>query len=445
MKKRIERIKQFLSVDIWTMNEDELSPLKLRTIRFFQFLSLAVAGFKEDKLNLRASALTYFTMLSIVPLLAMGFGIAKGFGLEAVLEKELAKNLSAQKEALDYILGFVRSMLETTQGGLIAGIGLLVLLWSVMKLMGNIEASFNQVWEVSKSRSIYRKVTDYLSIVIVGTLLMILSGSISIFISTELRSIADGSVLSVFSPLALQFGRILPYLITWFLFSLLYIVMPHTKVKPKSAIIAGMITALMFHLFQIGYVYLQSSATRYNAIYGSFAALPLFLIWLQITWFVLLLGVEISFAVQNLRLKGNAFEHKKFSIFYEKQVAVWIAKLLIDRFEKGLDPYTVKDLAAQTETPIYTVEAIMEKMRKVKLVSKLESDEEACYQPARSSADLKIHTIIEQYESLGEDLSNRVSNKAFQKLKKHFDRLYTLQKDSEYNLLLKDIDLEQNN
>lgn len=445
MKERIQKIKQFFSVDIWTMNEDELSPIKLRAIRFFQFLSLAVAGFKEDKLNLRASALTYFTMLSIVPLLAMGFGIAKGFGLEAVLEKELAKNLSAQKEALDYILGFVTSMLETTQGGLIAGIGLLVLLWSVMKLMSNIEASFNQVWEVTKSRSMSRKVTDYLSIVIVGTLLMILSGSISIFISTELRSIAKGSVLSVFSPLALQFGRILPYLITWFLFSLLYIVMPHTKVKTKPAIIAGMITALMFHLFQIGYVSLQSSATRYNAIYGSFAALPLFLIWLQITWFVLLLGVEISFAVQNLRLKGNAFEHKKFSIFYEKQIALWIAKLLIDRFEKGQDPYSVQELASQTETPVYTVEAIMEKMRKVKLVSKLESDDEARYQPARSSANLKIYTVIERYENLGEDLSNTVSNNAFQKLKKHFDRLYALQKDSEYNLLLKDIDIGQNN
>lgn len=440
MRKRIQQIKHFFSVAIWTYDEEELSDLKLRVIRFLQFLALAFAGFRQDKLNLRASALTYFTMLSIVPLLALGFGIAKGFGLEAVLERELANNLSAQKEALNYILDFVRSMLETAKGGLIAGVGLVLLLWSVMKLMGNIEAAFNQVWEVKSTRGWHRKFTDYLTIVIVGTVLMILSGSITIFITTELQSIAEGSNLSIFSPVALHFGRLVPYLLSWLLFTMLYIVMPNTKVKFRSALIAGLVVAIVFHLFQYGYVYAQSYATRINAIYGSFAALPLFLIWLQMTWLVLLLGVEIAFAVQNLRLKGEAFEHKSFSLYFEKQLALWMLKLIIDRFEKGQVAYTSKQLATETEIPAYAVEAILAKMRKVGLVSKTEDDqEEAHYQPAESSNNIDIFKVLRKYEDLGEDLSEGIKNPVFKKLKHKIDNWYKQQKESDLNCLVKDI------
>jgi membrane protein len=310
-----------------------------------------------------------------------------------------------------------------------------------MKLMGNIEAAFNQVWEVKKSRGWHRKFTDYFSIVVVATVLMILSGSISIFISSELKSISEGSVLSVFSPLALHFGRILPYLISWFLFTMLYIVMPHTTVKLRSAVIAGFVVAVIFHIFQHAYVYAQSYTTRINAIYGSFAALPLFLMWLQITWLVLLLGVEISFAVQNLRLKGSAFEHKQFSFYYEKQVALWLAKIMVDQFEKGNAAYTAKELAALTETPVYSVEAILNKMQQAALVSRIQDKEEARFQPAQSSNTISIFTIIERYESLGEDLSNAVKSPVFKKIKHRFDELYRLQKESERNQLLKDIEI----
>ncbi len=440
MKKKINKINRFFSTDIWTYNESELSFFKLRIIRFLQFLALAFAGFRQDKLNLRASALTYFTMLSIVPLLALGFGIAKGFGLEAVLERELANSLSAQKEALEYILNFVRSMLATAKGGLIAGVGLVMLLWSVMKLMGNIETAFNKVWDVKSTRSWLRKSTDYLTIIIIGTVLMILSGSISIFISTELQTIAEGSEISAFSPLVLHFGRILPYLISWFLFTTMYIVMPNTSVKFKPALIAGFIVTIVFHLFQYAYVSSQTYATRINAIYGSFAALPLFLIWLQTTWFLLLLGVEISFAIQNLRLKGEAFEHKRLSLYYEKQLALWLIKIVIDRFEEGKKAYTLIELSAITESPTYSIEAILKKLQKAELISITTSDnDETRFQPAQSSNNIDIHKVIKKYEILGEDLGEKIKNPMFKKLRNNMDDWYKQQKKSELNALIKDI------
>lgn len=444
MKEKIEKIIKFIKSDIWELKESELPPMKLRVVRFFQFISLAVAGFRKDKLNLRASALTYFTMLSIVPVLALGFGIAKGFGLEAVLEDELAKGLASQKEVLNYILSFVRSMLDTAKGGLIAGIGLVVLLWSVMKLMGNIESAFNHVWAVKKSRAWYRKFTDYMSIVIVGTILMIMSGSVSVIIATQLRAIAEGANISIVSLFFLQLAKIIPYLLSWLLFSLLYTVMPNAKVKTKSAMIAGIITSIVFGLFQLGYVEAQRYTTRINAIYGSFAALPLFLMWLQTSWFVILLGAEISFAVQNLKLKGDALEFKKFSFYYEKQIAIWIVKIVIDRFEKGEQAYTSKQISSVCKTPVYAVEKILDNLQKAKLISKIDSDDEPFYQPAESINNINIVKVMKSYEQTsGKDSCSSVKYKGFEELKTRFDKLADIQEKSEFNELLKDIDLDK--
>ncbi|MEA2043444.1 MAG: YhjD/YihY/BrkB family envelope integrity protein [Bacteroidota bacterium] len=439
IKEKIDQVKSYFKIEIWTMDESELSGIKRRTLRFFQFISLAIAGFKEDRLNLRASALTYFTMLSIVPLLALGFGIAKGFGLEAVLENELTKGLSSQKEVLQYIMSFVKSMLETAKGGIIAGIGFVVLLWSVMKLMGNIESSFNQVWGIKKPRILYRKFTDYLSIVVVGTVLMIMSGSISVVIFGELHSITKGTGLNMLSPIFLQFAKLIPFFITWLLFGLLYIVMPNTSVKPKSAIIAGLISSIVFGIFQIGYVEVQSYTTRINAIYGSFAALPLFLIWLQISWFVILLGAEISFAVQNLKMKGNAFEYKKFSFNYEKRMALWIVKITIDRFNKGQKAFTAKQIAREVKIPTYTIEKILNNLQKSDLISKIYAEEEHSYQPAQAINRLSVFNVIDAYENNGDDLSKHIKNRQFKRLDSEYSNLQEVFKKSDFNKLLKDI------
>ncbi len=440
MKKKFKKIKLFFSTIIWTVDVDNMPRPKRDLIKISRTLSLGIRGFREDNLNVRASALTYFTMLSIVPVLALGFGIAKGFGLDAVLENELAKNLAGQEQALEYILQFVRSMLNTAKGGVVAGIGLIVLIWSVMKLLTNIERSFNTVWEVKKSRALIRKFTDYFSIMLVAPILMILSSSISIFISSQLSEFGSDSILSFISPIGLKFAKIIPFLIIWALFTLLYLVMPNTKVKFKSALIAGITAGTIFQLFQVLYVFFQAGATRINAIYGSFAALPLFLIWLQISWFVVLMGAEISFAVQNVKMKGSELRDKILSISYQKKLALLITKNIIIDFSEGNTPPTAQQIANKTTAPYHTVEFILNNLVNSNILSKVVgSKKEYSYQPARSIDKIDVISVISKYEDVGDDHSKYIQHEDFEGIVNKFELLRKKSAEAKENTLVKNI------
>ncbi len=438
MKSKIKQATDFINNELWTVNVDKVSkPMKI-LINFLRFISLGIQGFREDKLNVRASALTYFTLLSIVPVLAMGFGIAKGFGLEEVLETELAKAMAGQKEALSYILEFTHSMLGTAKGGLIAGLGFVLLLWSVIKLLSNIENSFNTVWDIKKSRSIIRKFTDYLTIMLLAPILVIFAGSATVFVSSNLTDFQDIKLLNVVSPIFLKFAKIIPFIIIWTVFTLLYLVMPNTKVKFKSALIAGIIAGTIFQLFQGIYIYFQSGATRINAIYGSFAALPLFLIWLQISWFVVLLGAEISFAVQNFRLKSASKQLQKLSISYQKKIALLLVKKIGEYFSNAKKAPTAEKLSHKTTIPVYTVEFVLQNLVDAEIISKIKNKNNTVYQPAMSLENLSIVKVINAYEETGTDFSNYIKNLEFKELEEKLKAVKEHQYSAVENIILKD-------
>ena len=444
MKEKYLKIKKFLTSDIQTMYIDDIPNPKRNLIKLLQILLLAIRGFNQDKLNVRASALTYFTMLSIVPVLALGFGIAKGFGLDAVLENELAKNLAGQKDALDYILKFTRSMLNTAKGGIVAGVGLLVLLWSVMKLLSNIEDSFNMVWEVTKSRSFVRKFTDYIAIVIFAPVLMIISSGIPIFITTQISKLSDNFIFDFITPATFEILKFFPFFIIWFLFTTLYMIMPNTKVKFKPALTGGIIAGTIFQIIQVLYVFFQTGAIRINAIYGSFAALPLFLIWLQISWFVVLLGTEISFAVQNVKLKGSEIKDRKLSISYQKKLALLIMKNLIDDFSKGKKAPTSHILAGRIKAPIHTIEYVLNNMADAEIISKIiNKKKKYTYQPAQSINNINFTEVMNLYEELGEDNTKFIINEDLEKINKIYKILREHNSKAKDNILLKDIKNEQ--
>ena len=441
MKKKIIKYRDFIKNELWTVDIDNASKPKRYIISLLRTISLGLKGFKEDKLNVRASALTYFTLLSIVPVLALGFGIAKGFGLEAVLEDELAKSMAGQEEAMNYILEFTRSMLGTAKGGLIAGLGFVLLLWSVIKLLSNIESSFNTVWDIKKPRGIVRKFTDYLTIMLLGPIFMILAGSATVFISAGLSGFKDSTMFDFATPLFLKFAKIIPFIIIWLMFTLLYLVMPNTKVKFKSALIGGIIAGTMFQIFQGLYVYFQAGATRMNTIYGSFAALPLFLIWLQISWFVVLLGAEISFAVQNIKLKGASMQMQKLSISYQKKIALLLVRQLSEYFSKFEKAPTAQKLASKTEVPVYTVEFILKNLADAGIVSEVIIKNEPCYQPATALENLSIAKVVNAYEETGNDFSYYIKGNMFKELESRLTAIKDHQYNSDKNVLLKDLNV----
>ncbi len=435
---KIQKIRDFFQHEVWTTDLEAVSRVRRFVVRAAQMLILSVRGFKDDKLTVNASALTYFTMLSIVPVLALGFGIAKGFGLEAVLEDEIAQNFAGQEQAKEYILQFTKSMLDTTRGGLVAGIGIVLLLWSVVKLLSNIEAAFNTVWEVKKGRPVLRKFTDYTSIVMLGPIIMILSSSITIFISSQFATLGKEGGIAFVTPVALTFAKILPFVLIWMLFTLLYLVIPNTRVRFRSALIAGIVAGTAFQVFQSLYVEIQSSFTRLNAIYGSFAALPLFLIWLQTSWIFILLGAEISFVLQNLKLKSSTMSQEQLSIRYQKKVALYLMKKIIDRFKSGNTALNLTELANQTRLPIYTVERVLEKMLDAGIVVKVMYDENSIgYHPAETIENLTIAKVIDAYETTGKDESKFIVQDDFDALQNAVEILNKLKHNVPENVLIK--------
>jgi len=441
IKDLITRITKFLGFELWKVDLKSKTAVERSLIKLLRILDLAVKSFKEDKLNVRASALTYFSLLSIVPVLALGFGIAKGFGLDEVLEKEIIKNFDSQKEVMQYMLSFTRSMLDSAKGGVVAGVGLALLLWSVMKLMMNIESAFNSIWDVTKARTYARKFTDYFAIMLIAPLFIILSSSTSVFLASHISSTNNSSLFSIVVPWVGKIANLFPYIIVWLLFTIIYMVMPNTKVNFKSAIIGGIIAGSMFQAFQNLYILFQTNATRTSAIYGSFAALPLFLIWLQISWFVVLLGCEISYAVQSVRVKGSAERDKHLSTSYLKNMAVFLMKIIINEFVNGKKAPTLTEIADDVKLPQHTVQIVLDRLVKAGALSRvlLDKQEKIGYQPAKNIDDFDIVHVIELFENHGEDLSSLIEHEDFKLINKQIDTLNLNMKMSELNLSLKNL------
>jgi membrane protein len=321
--------------------------------------------------QVRASALTYYTLLSLVPIAAMVFGIAKAFGFDERLRTAIVEGFESQTEVSMYILNFAEKYISNIKGGVIAGIGVIILLWTVMRLLSNIELSFNDIWQIKKSRAMSRKMSDYISLVIIGPVLIAASFSINIFFKT-----AIGNQRRNFSADRLHWPHIVLFIIgcfllffVWVVFMLVYIIMPNTRVKAGSALIGGIIAGTLFQLFQLLYINFQSQLFNYGEVYGSFAALPLFLVWMQISWLIVLFGAEISFANQNVGHYEAESESYNISHHMKSIVTLLIVRLVAVNFRNSDPPLTSSAIADKLDLPVRLVRDILYELTDVGIVS----------------------------------------------------------------------------
>ena len=266
---------------------------------------LTIRFFTEKRVMTQASALTYSTLLAIVPILAVVFAIARGFGYNKYIELWFRDSLDSQPQVAEVIIGFVNSYLVHTQSGIFLGIGLLFMLYTVLMLVNNIEETFNQIWQVDNARPIIRSLTNYLAMFFLFPIIIIVSTGISIFMATIEQKVDGIEVLGPAVNLLLDYS---PYILLSLLFIWLYVYMPNTKVKLSCAIIPGILAGVAMQLLQLFYIYSQIWVTSYNAIYGSFAALPLFMLWLQMSWTICLFGAQLTYTNQNLNRIGFNLE-----------------------------------------------------------------------------------------------------------------------------------------
>jgi len=433
----VQKAVQFLLVDIWRIPSKGLSPGRSFLITQLRILILAVRGVKEDKIMLRAPALTFYSLFSIVPVVALAFGIAQGFGLERYLEMQLQAALVGREEVFYWLMELTEGLLEEIHGGTLAVFGLITLIYTITMLLNNIEKSFNEIWQVKKGRPLSRKISDYFAMMFILPLFFILASVATVYLNTRAGDI-NGALLD---PLLMLVVRIAPYLIIWALFTLLFMVMPNTRVRFRSALMAGIISGTAFQLAQWGYVTFQIGVARYGAMYGSFAALPLLMLWMHVSWLIVLFGAELSYANHNVESYEFETETRNISPFNKKILSLYVLQMLITNFKKKEGPATPAQVSHALQIPNILVRNILNELVEAALISEVRTgkDKESSYQPALDINLITIKMALESLEQKGSDTLIAKPTPTLESLKFALQDFYNLIEKSDHNKLLKDL------
>jgi membrane protein len=438
----IRRVITFLTVDIWRLPLEDLSRMRAILVSQLRILVLSLKGFQEDKLNVRASALTYYSLLAIVPVIAIVFGIAKGFGFEKLFEDTLYRNYPGYEVVIAKIVEYANTLLLNTQGSIVAGIGIIVLLYTLIKALGNFEAAFNDIWNIHKDRSIVRKFSDYTAILIVVVIGLVIYTSLSGFIVSRVLNLIDSTALKEAQGLlSWMFFNILPFILIWSLLTFIYMVLPNTKVTFKSAFFAAVVAGTLYRGVQWAYITFQIGVTKYNAIYGSLAALPLLLIAIQMTWLIILVGAEISFAIQNVNMYKSEIDSLHINWRSKKRLGLLVAWRVIKNFSGGNPPMTAAEIAEDLGMPVRLVRQVLSELADSGLFSKTETakGQDFAFQPSCDVSRFTVECVLDTLERLGSDNVPVKDSPQFARLTAIMDSFSDAMEDSPENILLKDI------
>jgi membrane protein len=338
------------------------------------------------------------------------------------------------------LISFAQNLLESTKGGLVAGIGVVVLFWTIINVIGNIEESFNFIWKIAKGRSLSRKFSDYLSLMLLAPVLLITSSSISVFLDTKINWLITVIELPEFGIwLVIKALGLSPLVLMIALFTFTFIFMPNHKINYRAGIIAGIVTGILYDLLQAAYISLQIGVSSYNAIYGSFAALPLFVVWLQMGWMIVLFGCEVAFFLQNYEIYRNNNRFSDLSFSLKKVIALQVTHLIIKNFIKFNKPLTATEIATDLVIPIAIIQPVLLNLIASHIIVefKAEGEDDEIYQPAVDINILTIAYIIDALELCGQNhLPDINQERLFMNAVNNFRELM---ETSEQNRLLKDI------
>ena len=388
----IKSIFNYLRKDIWHLDKSDNKHKKMFFVNIIKAFMLTYRNVNVSMLMTRASALTYSTLLSIIPLLAVLFGIASGFGFKDVVAKQISTFFAGQEQILERSMAYSEKSIEYAHEGIFIGIGLLLLFYTVISLLMDIENAFNSIWGV-KGRSLYRMFTDYLALIIILPVFLVANAGLNIFLS----SVDFGFISFVATP----FLQITPFLLTIVSFTLMFIYIPNTKVKLSAALCGGIFTGVVFQIFQMFYISGQIWIVKYNAIYGSFAILPLLLLWLQITWVFILVGLRLSFSFQNIFLFSYEYEIKNISNRYRDFVLLMCTSLIVKKFVAG-EPCTDEDISQTFKIPSKLNSDSLSYLQKVGLIEQVVNDNSTtAYVPSTDVSKISVSYFFKKINTYG--------------------------------------------
>lgn len=358
-------------------------------------------AFSRNEDSLKASALTFYTLISIVPFLAVAFGIASGFGFEQYLEVELNQAFDEQQEVIAYAIKFAHSLLQNAKGSLIAGVGLIALLWTNLSMLGNIENALNDIWHVRQPRSWAKKMTDYLAVMIICPIFFVVSSSLSVYLITQITEQAKAShIVELVSPILFFFLKIIPFFLSIALFVVIYLFIPNVRVSARPRFIAGVIAGIAFQLWQWIYIKFQVDISSYGAIYGTFAALPLFLVWLQVSWLILLAGAELAAQIENETVFIPSDERQQQVDISPKQLGLLILLRCIHAFSKGEAAPTTLQIAKELAISPITTQHMIDMLEDSDILVDvgMRGNTRIGYQPSRDARLFTIKSVCDAIE-----------------------------------------------
>jgi membrane protein len=441
----ISRILTFFKTGIWETRLKDLSPIEAFFFKYLRIILLAFRGFMRDHCQKTASVLTYYSLLNVVPVVAVAFAMAKGFGLEKLIEKQIlqmADKANWQADITTQIISFSHKLLEQAKGGLIAGVGIILLLWAVISIMGKIEQSLNEIWEIKKSRTLIRKFSDYMAMMILGPVLLIISSGATVLVASQVKVIVNKiALLGVFSKVILLLLNLLPYASIWVLLTMLYLIMPNTKIPIRSAILGGITAGTIAQIIQWIYINFQIGVSKYGAIYGSFAALPLFLGMLQMIWMIVLFGAEIANANEHYETFGFHPDYSRISVSSKRLLMLRTFHLLTKKFSLGEKPLSAPQISHALEIPVRLVRQLLHELSDVGLVVETVKGikSEVAFQPGRTIENITVKAALDEYEKYGNTKIPDYQSEEAEKISKYLKDISETIEKSPANVRLKEI------
>jgi len=391
LKEAVDNVVEFFGETVWRDPVDA-GPYHIFMLQTLRVCLLTISGFKNQMIFLRASALVYTTMLAIVPLLALAFSVLKGFGFHGRIENMLIRFLTAeQQEVTNRIVEYI----SNTNFKALGAFGLGLLIYTVVKMMNTVESTFNNLWGITRARSVMRKISDYISVLVISPLLLVVSLALIASLSSN-TIVAKLSTYAFFQHFFVLFETVIPLVGVWIAFTAIYIFMPNTRVKFLPALAAGIFSGTLWaSAFQV-YTQLNIGVARYNAIYGTLAALPIFLIWLYISWLILLIGAQLSYAIQNVKSYQQEMSEYEFSNAQKEYMALNMMFQISKRFFQGRSPITAEELSYAISAPLRVVRRIADILGNHGLLKEILSDEHT-YQPGK---DLHLISVGEVFQAM---------------------------------------------
>jgi len=441
LKDKISRLFDFLSHGIWTTTNEDVRGVTLWLINTIKAVFLSVRFFTVHRIMERASALTYYTLLAMVPMFALLLGICRVIGVQDMIRTSLESDTQAHSEALRYLFAFAESYINQANNGLIVGVGAVMLLYMIFSLLGNVESVMNEIWQQKKSRDLEHKVTHYLSLIILVPLFLIISLGVRIFLRTYLSTELRIAGLSNYLLWLLQWG---PYVLIILMFTLIYVVIPNCKVKIRNAFAGAVVAGVLLILFQWLYMSGQIWVSKYSAVYGSFAALPLLLLWMQASWIICLYGAELSYATQNIQNYNFENLENKLSRQDKDFLCTLLAGIVYHRFLTRQTPPTTVQLSEELHLPARVTGELVRLLNELDVIRMLPGDkhEPDMWQPGRSGDTFTVAELFKILHSTGKNDLKIDYKKCFDKEWKIFCDMYDSALANGQSMLIRDINTD---